>query len=424
LHPPPIRYPAGAPLPPPPEAYRGLLTNYAPPRRERYGLHVFLFVTTGLAMVWAGGTWAGRVALWTASGWGLWLDPAFLADGLRYAVPFLAFLTVHEFGHYLMARRHRVDVSLPYFVPVPPGVPFLNIGTFGAVIRIRQVIPRTRELFDIGVAGPLAGFAVALVALAYALATLPPPTYVLSFGPGHEIIQQYVLQFGTFPAEPPRDAFGFGPLAVGMTPLFALVSGLVPGFPPAWELYHYPVLFAAWLGLFFTALNLLPVGQLDGGHVTYALFGPAWHARIARGTVLVLLFLGALGAVGDFGEVLRLSAVEFGYPVWAGTAATWAVLALILLALTRRAFLTPFGQGAAWLGVLATVAAADAVPGLAAATGWLGWLLWSALIVYVIKVDHPPVPVIEPLSSRRRALGVLALVIFVLCFSPRPLYLA
>jgi hypothetical protein len=125
-------------------------------------------------MVWAGGTWAGRAALWGAEGWGLWRDPAFLADGLRYTVPFLFFLTVHEFGHYLMARRHRVDVSLPYFIPIPPGVPILNIGTFGAVIRIRQVIPRTRELFDIGVAGPLAGFAVALGALALALSHPPP----------------------------------------------------------------------------------------------------------------------------------------------------------------------------------------------------------------------------------------------------------
>jgi membrane-associated protease RseP (regulator of RpoE activity) len=423
LHPPP-RYPAGAPLPPPPEAYRSLLTSHHPPRRERYALHIALFVATALAMIWAGGTWAGRAALWEAEGWGLWLDPAFLADGFRYTIPFLFFLTVHEFGHYLMARRHRVDVSLPYFIPIPPGVPILNIGTFGAVIRIRQVIPRTRELFDIGVAGPLAGFAVALGALALALITLPPPTYVFDLGLGHEAIQEYVRQFGTFPTEPPRDAFGFGPLAVGTTPLFAIVEWLTPGFPPAWELYHYPVLFAAWLGLFFTALNLLPVGQLDGGHVTYALFGPVWHAWIARATLLGLLFLGSLGAVGDIGEVLRLTALEYGYPVWAGAAATWAMLALILLALTRRAFLTPFGQRMAWLGVLAAVAVADAVPGAAEAMGWLGWLLWGALIVYVIKVDHPPVPIQEPLSPGRRALGVLALVIFVLCFSPRPLYLA
>lgn len=419
-----MRYRSGEPLPPPPDEYKSLLTEYRPPPRERYWLHALLFAVTIVTTIWAGGEWAGRVALWERSGFALLLDPVFFADGLRYAIPFLLFLTVHEFGHYLTARAHRVDVSLPYYIPIPPGLPILNIGTFGAVIRIRERIGRTRQLFDIGVAGPLAGFVIALVALVYAVATLPPPTYVFDFGPGHEALQEYVRQFGTFPQEPTLDQFGIGPLAVGDTPLFALLRMVVPDLPPAWELYHYPVLFAGWLALFFTALNMLPVGQLDGGHVTYALFGERWHARLARTVVVLLLFSGGLGAIGDIGPLSELMAIEAGRPAWIGMAITWAVIVLVIGWIARRLFASGYHKLVTWLGLIVAIAAADAVGGIAGAVGWSGWLLWSALIVFVIKVDHPPVVVDEPLTPGRRALGILALILFVLCFSPRPLYFA
>lgn len=423
MHPPP-RYPAGEPLPPPPEAYRGLLMRVAPPRRERYGLHALLFALTAATTVWAGGMWAGRAALWEAQGLALYLDPVFLADGLRYAIPFLAFLTVHEFGHYVAARRHRVDVSLPYFIPLPPGLPILNIGTLGAVIRIRQLIPHTRQLFDIGVAGPLAGFVVALAALLYAVATLPPITYVFDLGPGHEALQAYVRETGRWPAEPGRDAFGFGPVAVGDTPLFVALRALVPDLPPAWELYHYPVLFAGWLGLFFTALNLLPVGQLDGGHLTYALFGRRWHGRIARATVWLLLASGALGTVADTGPLLALLAEEMGWPGWAGPALAWLGVALLTRWLLHRAFPETVHAALAWVALLTAVALAERVGGVASAVGWSGWLLWGALLVLVVKVDHPPALIEAPLSRGRRVLGYLTLAILLLCFSPRPIYLA
>jgi membrane-associated protease RseP (regulator of RpoE activity) len=415
----------GDPLPPPEsEAYRSVLTEYRPPRRERYGLHALLFVVTLASTVVAGGLWAGRFAVYEAEGWAMLIDPAFLADGIRYAFPFLLFLTVHEFGHYFTARRHGVDVSLPYYIPFPPPLVVPSIGTFGAVIRIREPIQRTRQLFDIGVAGPLAGFVVALCVLIYAVATLPPPTYVFDLGVGHEAIQEYVRQFGTYPTEPLHGATSLPPMAVGATPLFALLQATVPNFPPAWELYHYPVLFAGWLGLFFTALNLLPVGQLDGGHVTYALFGQRWHARIARATVLGLLFAGGVGAVADFGHDLRLAALELGYPEQLGPAAAWLLVVIVLRVLVGKLFASPFLMRAVWLGLVAAVALADIVGGVADKVGWTGWLLWSALIVYVIKVDHPPVMREEKLSPARTALGVAALVIFVLCFSPRPLYFA
>jgi len=419
---PPVRYRSDEPLPPPPDAYRSVLATYRPPTRNRYWLHALLFLVTIVTTIWAGGEWAGRMELWERSDFGLFLDRAFLADGLRYAIPFLLFLTVHEFGHFLTARRHGVDVSLPYYIPIPPGLPILNIGTFGAVIRIRQQIRRTTQLFDIGAAGPLAGFVVALAALIYAVATLPPPTYMLDLGPGHEPIIEHILQFGTFPDEPPRDAFGMGPLALGDTPLFVLLRAIVPEIPPAWEMYHYPVLFAGWLALFFTALNLLPVGQLDGGHVTFSLLGQRGHAIVARATVMALLFFGGIGAVGDIGPLAALTAVEAGRSPWVGIAIVWGVVLLVLRWLAGRLFARPVHQWLAFFGLASAVALADLIGGIGQAVGWSGWLLWCALIVFVIKVDHPPVVIDEPLSRGRKIAAVISLIIFVLCFSPRPIY--
>jgi membrane-associated protease RseP (regulator of RpoE activity) len=418
------RFRTGEPLPPPPEEYRGLLADERAKHRDRYWLHILLFVVTLGSTIWAGGLWAGRVALWERTGWALYLDPVFFADGLLYAIPFLLFLTAHEFGHYFAARRHRVDVSLPYYIPVPPFIPIPHIGTFGAVIRIRERIQRTRQLFDIGAAGPLAGFVVALGVLVYAIVTLPPPTYVMGLGADHEAIQQHVLQHGTFPTEPSTDEFGLGPIAVGNTLLFLILRVFVTDMPPAWELYHYPALFAGWLALFFTALNLLPVGQLDGGHVTHALFGRRRHAWIARSTVLALLFSGGLGAVTDMGMAAQLTAVEYGRPAWWGLAIVWVSVLLILRWLSGKLFLDRYWKLVTFVALAAAVAVADMSGVVADTVAWSGWLLWSILIIFVIKLDHPPVMRAEPLSPMRKALGIVSLIIFLLCFSPRPFYMA
>ena len=104
-------------------------------------------------MVYAGGLFAGRAVLYEEIGW-----TAYARDGLLYAIPFLFFLTVHEFGHYIAAQKHGINVSLPYYIPIPLiGIPMFHLGTLGAVIRIREPLRRTRQLFDIGAAGPLAG---------------------------------------------------------------------------------------------------------------------------------------------------------------------------------------------------------------------------------------------------------------------------
>lgn len=399
-----------------------VLTDYTPPgvppERDRVGLHVGLFLATFACMVWAGGLMVARNATWPAppavnSFWsqltaslGLLANPSFLRDGFAYAVPFLSFLTVHEFGHYTAARVRRTRVSLPYYIPVPlPG----TLGTLGAVIRIKEPLRRTRQLFDIGAAGPLAGFVVAVGVLLWAVLTLPPPEYLYG-ALRHEGVVATIRATGAFPVfDPEAMAPGSMALVLGDTPLFHLLNGLGYVRVPGDEIVHYPVLLAGWFGLFFTALNLLPVGQLDGGHVVYALFGPTVHGVVARVTTLVLLLSGGVGLVAELGQMM---------PAWQ----LWLALGLVYALAFAKLFEGEWrlvgpavlgGVGLVWLLMTVT-------PGLAARVGWLGWLLWAGLILFVIRVDHPPVRVQEPLTPMRKALGYLCLVIFALCFSIQP----
>jgi membrane-associated protease RseP (regulator of RpoE activity) len=337
---------------------------------------------------------------------------AWLVDGVRYAIPLLGFLTVHEFGHYFAARYHRVNTSLPYYIPF---VPQINpIGTFGAVISIRQAIPSTRKLFDIGVAGPLAGFVVALGALIYGFATLPPPEYLLDLQ-GHEMLKEHIRQYGTFPSTPPEPAPGALVIVVGQTPLFWLLSQFFAHVPPMYEVYHYPVLFAGWLGLFFTALNLLPVGQLDGGHVVYALFGDTWHRWFAQAFVLLLLLLGGIGFI----DQARPALYEMG-ALWGHL--SWLILATIYYGYLYRIF-GGDARGMVWglFGLMIGVGIATALGPSVMQYGYTGWLVWTLLIVFLIRVEHPPVVQEQELTPTRRVLGYLAIAIFVLCFSIRPL---
>jgi membrane-associated protease RseP (regulator of RpoE activity) len=183
-----------------------------------------------------------------------------LLGGFWYSVTILAILGAHELGHYYACRYYRIDASPPYFLPAPPGMLF---GTFGAFIRIRQPIPFKAMLFDIGVAGPIAGFLVAVPALLIGLAMsrmvkLPP---------------------------------NFVGLSLGEPLLFQFATSLIWGSTPAGHSVNlHPIGFAAWFGLLATALNLFPIGQLDGGHIAYAVLGPRSTA-VAVGTVGVAVVL-------------------------------------------------------------------------------------------------------------------------------------
>ncbi|MFB6098151.1 MAG: site-2 protease family protein [Salinibacter sp.] len=381
---------------------------------DRYWLHLLLFGLTLVSTVYVGAAWWAHRPLYyaahdeTISLLFVTVNQAWLLDGLRYAIPLLGFLTVHEFGHYFAARYHGVRTSLPYYIPFP----FNGIGNFGAVINIRQRIPSTRALFDIGVAGPLAGFVVALGALLYGFSTLPPPEYLLDL-PGHEALKAHIRQHGTFPETPPASGKGTYILVVGYTPLYWFLSQFFANVPPMYEMYHYPVLFAGWLGLFFTALNLLPVGQLDGGHVLYALLGDKWHRRFAQAFVFVLLWSGGVG----FMEETRRMLYEAG--PWLGRA-SWLILAAIYYGYLYKIFggtsrRTLLGLGGLLVGVGGAIGLG--FTGL----GWTGWLVWSLLIIFLVRVRHPPVMRPQQLTPTRRVLGYAAIAIFILCFSLQPL---
>lgn len=375
--------------------------------KDRYWLHLLLFFVTLATTVYEGGNLAGRWAMYEQYG-----ISVFIRDGLRFGLSLLFFLTVHEFGHYFAARIHGVSTSLPYYIPLP----FVGVGTLGAVIRIREQVPSLRKLFDIGAAGPLAGFVIALAILLYAFVTLPPPSYIFGVGPGHEAIQRFVEQFGQYPTEMMGAGDGAVTLVVGDTLLYWILKQFFAGVPPMWEMYHYPVLFAGWLGLFFTALNLLPVGQLDGGHVTYALFGRKWHARLARGFFLTLLVSGAVG--------FNMDAVPLLYDLHplAGDG-SWFILAAILYFYLAKLFNGSLKTVApALVGIiLVVVLSEDAIPWLQE-FAYSGWLIWCLLLIYLVRVDHPPVLSEEPLTRGRIVLGVVAIVVFILCFSFKPLY--
>jgi membrane-associated protease RseP (regulator of RpoE activity) len=375
--------------------------------KDRYWLHALLLLLTLISTIYMGGRLVGRWAVYMEQG--TW---AYALDGFKFGFALLLFLSVHEFGHYFAARYHGVRTSLPYYIPLP----FVGIGTLGAVIRIREPVPSMRKLFDIGSAGPLAGFIAAVAILVYALATLPPPSYIFDTGPGHESIQSYVEQYGQYPSEMLDRGRESVILVVGNTLLYSVMASFFSDVPPMYEMYHYPVLFAGWLGLFFTALNLLPIGQLDGGHIIYSLFGRKWHAMLARGFFLVLLISGSLGF---FDEVVpMLSEV---HPWFAD--GSWFLLALILFFYLNKVFDGDLKVIApSIVGIILLIAVTQTIGPSLEEFAYSGWLIWCLLLVFLIKVDHPPVLYEQPLTGGQRALGILSIIVFVLCFSFKPLY--
>jgi membrane-associated protease RseP (regulator of RpoE activity) len=221
----------------------------ARPPIRLYPLNVALFLLTLLTTTMAGAYSAGAPVLL-----GVPASLPNLLTGLPFSIPLMLILFAHEMGHYLTSRRYGVDASLPYFLPAPfPSVFF--IGTFGAFIRMRRP-PRTRrEMFDIGAAGPWAGFVVAAIASAVGLA------------------RSQVT---------PLDS-SQGGLFLGNSLLFWGGSRVILGVDPnSVNVNVHPIALAGWIGLLVTAINLLPVGQLDGGHVVYSLLGGRWHRIVSR----------------------------------------------------------------------------------------------------------------------------------------------
>jgi len=295
-----------------------------PRARDRRWVHVLLFLLTFLTTTSAGtGHYAAFVSEFGRRA--VSLDVSLLLNGLWYSGTILAILGAHEMGHYLYCRRHGLAASLPYFLPLPNVLtfPFLT-GTLGAVIRIREPFRTRTQLFDVGIAGPIGGLIVLIPALLYgfSLSTIvPAPT-------DGEILR------------------------IGKPLLYRWGADLLIGPLPEghWVNLH-PMVFACWFGMFATALNLVPFGQFDGGHIAYAVFGDRAARRISAFAVLVSA-------------------------------------SLILLS-------------------------------------WI-WVVPTALMVFMWRtmgLRHPsPLYPYEPLSPGRRAFALLALVAFVVCFTPVPMW--
>lgn len=242
------------------------------PARRPWGLavNVVLLALTVLSTIAAGGflwiAYVGRSSL-TATD--------FLYGGAAFALPLLLILGIHELAHYVMARRHHVEASLPFFIPVPP--PFLLFGTFGAFISLREPIPDKKALLDIGASGPLAGFAVAIpfALFGLSLSTHSPAVSIANCGPSILGVSYGNFQYGS-----------------------SLIWAVLNSFFPVGLTHGSPVALAGWVGILVTAINLLPAGQLDGGHVFRALLGD--RSRFVSYVAVPALFVMGLFYDGWF----------------------------------------------------------------------------------------------------------------------------
>ncbi len=334
-----------------------------------------------------------------------------LLRGVLFASLLLGFLTFHEFGHYFAAVYHKVKVSLPYYIPIPVG-----IGTLGAVIRIKEQIHNTKKLFDIGAAGPLAGFVVSLIILFIGFSTLPDITFLNEFGDHNYVVESYQTT-GEFPDEP-RVEDGQMVLFFGGTTLYNFLSSLFENAPPLWEIQHYPFLLAGWFGLFFTALNLMPVGQLDGGHILYSLIGYKRHKIVARLFFAFITILAGIEAVPYLHDYLLGKGFDNSFGM-----VTWLIWIGILFLIMQKAF----HRDQYWVASLlpTSIISSGLYLYFMREDGDIQssfiWIFWSIFIAFVVKVEHPPVLIEQPLSLSRKVLGWLSMLIFVLCISLNPL---
>jgi membrane-associated protease RseP (regulator of RpoE activity) len=265
-------------------------------------VNLLLFILTGISTILAGAFWEG-IDIFSRPGFILENPMKVIAAGLPFSLSLLAILLFHEFGHYIAGRLHRVNMTLPYFIPAPT-----IIGTFGAFIRSKSAFLNRRQLLDVAVAGPLAGLVVAI----------------------------FVLAVGTrlSPVVPIPD--GVSAIYFGDSLLHQAITYLVKGpIPDGQALMLNSVAFAGWVGILVTMFNLLPIGQLDGGHIMYALFGKAQK---------YLAYLAMLG----------LLALSFWWSGWA----FWLLLTILMRPIHPPTLLdeVPLGSGRRFLGYLSIAA--------------------------------------------------------------------
>ena len=379
-------------------------------QQPKYWLHILLFFITLATTTAAGAEWIyGRFFIGPQSlGW-----PEFWA-GLNFSIPFLAVLTVHEFGHYFVAKANRVRVTLPYYIPLWLGFGLgESIGTMGAFIRIQDFIKSRQKYFDIGIAGPLAGFVVALALLWYGFSHLPPIDYIFTIHPDY---RQFGANYGKHIDEVmAKGNANVNVIAFGDNMLFWFFKTYVADpsrIPHRFEMIHYPYLLAGYLSLFFTSLNLIPVGQLDGGHVLYGLIGRKRFNALAPVLYTGFVFYAGLGLfrIADFATsddavfLDQLSKLIFYvtalFLMFSRVTEQWITNLLIALSIVAVQFGVSFF--------------------FPQAEGYSGFLVFGFVLGRFLGVYHPETEEDEPLSTNRQWLGWLALLVFMLCFSPKP----
>ncbi|GAB4335551.1 MAG: site-2 protease family protein [Calditrichia bacterium] len=306
------------------------LQDNVPKRKQRLWLHLLLFLLTIFSTMMAGAIMQGA---------DFFSDFSAILSGWTYSFALMTILTAHEMGHYWAARFHQLKVTLPYYLPLP--IPGFHFGTLGAFIKIKSPLPNKPALLDVGASGPLAGFFFSLLFLIYGYATLPDAAGIVAYV---EKIHPWNL-----------NGEGIN-LVLGKSLLFWLFNDVFAGGRlPMNEVYHFPFIFAGWIGLLVTSINLLPIGQLDGGHILYALVGK--RARV-------------------FGVV------------------AFALMLVLNVVLIIRYFS-------------------------------FIWVLWVVLILFVIGFRHPPTLNNHlELGTGRKVTGWVSLMLFVLCFSPLPIYIS
>ena len=264
-------------------------------------------------------------------------EPVNIIKGFPFSLSLMIILLSHEFSHYFASKRHGVQATLPYFIPFPN-----IIGTLGAFIKMKSPIITRSALIDIGASGPIVGFIVSVIAAIVGLqmsevAQVPKSSGLFSFG--DSILFYY---------------------------LYRLVIGVIP---PGQDIILHPIAFAGWIGLFVTAINLLPVGQLDGGHIAYALGGGKVHKRTSMTVFAVLLSLGLTKFI-IYGNLFPVS-------------------------IDLRSYADQYL--------------------------WEWWAVWAGILLF-FGLKHPPVLHWEtPLDPRRRFIGLLTFIIFIITFIPVPI---
>jgi membrane-associated protease RseP (regulator of RpoE activity) len=296
-----------------------------PLSRRDAALHIGLFLACCVTTWWAGE-----------------INAVYPHSGLYFAGTLMGILLTHEAGHYVLGRRHQVEVSLPYFIPLPPQI---SLGTLGAVIRMNRPISNRNQLFDVGASGPIAGLVVAI------------PLLVIG------------LQLSNVGPETPDSMIEGNSLLYALLK-YAVFGRWLPG--DGLDVQLHPMAFAAWVGLLVTMINLLPIGQLDGGHVARAVLGDR-HEQFSRRLHLLLPLIGIA-----MGTVMFVVALGAGKPV---------------------------------LGALSY-----------ASYGLLPWSIWAALLAWMRRQAgeyHPPVGDV-PLDATRRRVALVVFVLFLLIATPVP----